>query len=151
MMVYTLTEAAKAVGRTRQALQMAIKKGTISATKDGLGQWTIDPAELHRVYKPVKAASASNDQNFHPLDAEKGAQIREMQARLDVMQQLVATLETQVSDIRRERDDWKQQADEWRLQVRALPAPEAPAAHEVAEAGKRRGPFWWLWPWSSIA
>lgn len=124
-MLYSLTDAAKAVGRTRQALQMAIKKGTISAQKNALGQWEIDAAELHRVYQPIKASPEAAGQNFHLLDGEKEAQIRELQARLESMERLATVLQ-------QERDDWKQQADEWRLQAKALP---------VGDATPRRG-FW---------
>ena len=31
----------------------AIKSGKISGTKDALGQWWVEPAELHRVPKPA--------------------------------------------------------------------------------------------------
>jgi hypothetical protein len=54
LMPYTLGQAAKAVGRTKATLQEAIKKGRISARKDDLGRYQIDPAELHRVYQPVR-------------------------------------------------------------------------------------------------
>jgi excisionase family DNA binding protein len=51
--MYTLKEAAEAVGLTKPAIFKAIKKGSISANKDERGQWIIDPAELHRIYKPI--------------------------------------------------------------------------------------------------
>lgn len=116
-MFYSLTDAAKAVGRTRQALQMAIKKGTISAQKNALGQWEIDAAELHRVYAPIKQPQQAEESDFHLLDSEKEAQIRELRAKLESMERLAAVLQ-------QERDDWKQQADEWRMQAKALPAGE---------------------------
>jgi len=117
--LYSLTDAAKAVGRTRQALQMAIKKGTISAQKNALGQWEIDASELHRVYQPVKSAGGGDGQNFHVLDSEKDAQIRELRAKLESVERLAEVLQ-------QERDDWKQQADEWRMQAKALPASSDP-------------------------
>jgi len=58
-MPYSLTQAAQAAGRTRQAIQQAIKKGHISATKNQFGEWEIEPAELHRVYPPNKPNGAS--------------------------------------------------------------------------------------------
>jgi predicted site-specific integrase-resolvase len=51
--VYTLKEAAEAVGMTKPAISKSIKRGSISATKDERGQWIIDPSELYRVYQPV--------------------------------------------------------------------------------------------------
>ena len=49
----SLKEAAESCGRGKPAILKAIQKGTISAKKNPLGEWEIDPAELHRVYKPV--------------------------------------------------------------------------------------------------
>ena len=119
-MVYSLTEAAKAAGRTRQALQAAIKKGTISAKKDAFGQWEIDPAELHRVYPLQKEVAANDPQDLLLAAAEKEAQIRELRARLEVMEQLA-------EELRGQRDKWMVEADEWRMQAKALPSPETSA------------------------
>lgn len=118
-MAYSLTEAAKAAGRTRQAIQAAIKKGTISARKDPLGQWEIDPAELHRVYAPPQTKAANDPLSLALADAEKEAQIRELRARLQAMEELA-------EELRGQRDKWMVEADEWRMQAKALPSPEAP-------------------------
>jgi uncharacterized protein YicC (UPF0701 family) len=58
--VLTLTEAAKATGLTRPGLLKAIQTGRLSASKNDLGQWRIDPAELFRVYEPVNAETNEN-------------------------------------------------------------------------------------------
>lgn len=50
--MYTLGQAATATGRRKSTLLNAIKTGKISARKNDLGVWEIDPAELHRVYPP---------------------------------------------------------------------------------------------------
>ena len=49
----TLLEASKKVGRSKQAIVKAVKKGTISATKNDKGIYVIDPSELFRVYEPI--------------------------------------------------------------------------------------------------
>lgn len=51
--MYSLKEAAEAVGVGKPALLKAIQKGRISAVKNDIGQWIINPSELYRVYKPV--------------------------------------------------------------------------------------------------
>lgn len=142
-MSYTLTEAAKAAGRTRQAIQCAIKKGTISAKKDAFGQWEIDPAELHRVYPPIKAKPANEAGDFTSLAAEKEAEIKALRARLDALEELKREIQARNEDLKQERDDWKQQAEEWRMQAKALPAPEGTAT-------ATRKALWW-WPFSMIA
>lgn len=58
--IYSLSGAAEATGLTRQGILAAIRRGTISAHKNALGQWAIDPAELHRVYPPVHPVRAAD-------------------------------------------------------------------------------------------
>jgi len=66
-MTYTLGTAAKAAGWTKATLQEAIKRGRISATKDVLGCYQIDPAELHRVYPPVTSYVQEPNETMPPL------------------------------------------------------------------------------------
>ena len=54
-MSYTIGQAAKATGKSKPTISRAIKSNTISATKNDDGSFTIDPAELHRVFPPVKS------------------------------------------------------------------------------------------------
>jgi excisionase family DNA binding protein len=56
-MSYTLGEAAKATGLTKPTLAKAIKNGKLSAAKNDNGSYSIDPAELHRVYPPIPITS----------------------------------------------------------------------------------------------
>jgi hypothetical protein len=52
-MPYSLKQAADATGRTKPTILRAIQTGKISAKKSEMGEWEIDPAELHRVYLPI--------------------------------------------------------------------------------------------------
>jgi hypothetical protein len=56
--VYSLKQAADAVGHGKPAILKAIKSGRISATKDELGAWVLEPVEVHRVY-PLVAKSGN--------------------------------------------------------------------------------------------
>jgi hypothetical protein len=49
-MIYTLGEAAKATGKSKTTVQRAIIKGSISASKNENGRYSIDASELHRVF-----------------------------------------------------------------------------------------------------
>ena len=51
-MSYSLGAAAAATGLNKTSILRAIKSGKISGTKDVLGQWWVEPAELQRVPKP---------------------------------------------------------------------------------------------------
>ena len=53
-MSYSLGAAAAATGLNKTSILRAIKNGKISGTKDALGQWWVEPAELHRLPKPGK-------------------------------------------------------------------------------------------------
>src|SRR3954454_4149948 len=55
-MAYTLKQAATAIGKSKPTVLRAIQTGRISAVRDETtGGWLIEPAELHRVYSPIKA------------------------------------------------------------------------------------------------
>jgi len=101
--VYTLGEAARAVGKTRPALAKAIKTGRLSAVRGEDGSYQIDhPAELHRVYPVARQLDGSGLQKFplavtaetaaglreelakwHALAEEREETIRDLRVRLD--------------------------------------------------------------------
>jgi len=71
-MSYTLAAAAAAAGVKKATVLRAIKSGRISGTRDELGQWHVEPVELHRVFPPAApAAAAANapQQYVLPFDA----------------------------------------------------------------------------------
>lgn len=106
-MPYSLTQAAKAVGRTRQAIQGAIKSGRISAQKDELGRYQIDAAELHRVYPPVSSPlSSSESKTLTVADSE-----------------LVNELRNRIRELQAEKEDWKEQARRWQEQAERMLPP----------------------------
>jgi hypothetical protein len=47
---YSLSEAATVCGVSKTAIRKSIKTGRLTGTQGALGQWRIEPAELHRVY-----------------------------------------------------------------------------------------------------
>jgi hypothetical protein len=63
--MYTIATAAAAVGRNKTAILRAINAGRISVAKDEDGEWIIDPAELHRIYPPLRSASMK-DSDMQP-------------------------------------------------------------------------------------
>ena len=62
--MYTIATAAAAVGRNKSAILRAINAGKISITKDENGEWQIDPAELHRIYPPLRSASMHGNEQL---------------------------------------------------------------------------------------
>lgn len=124
-MAYTLGEAAKATGKSKPTIQEQIKKGRISAVKDDLGRYQIDPAELHRLYPPIQKTEPVTEQTLTVLVSEKEAEIRGLQDRLKAVSELKERIERECEDLREDRNYW-------RLQARALPAPESQAQEPTA-------------------
>ncbi len=118
-MVYNISSASLAVGKTRQALQAAIKKGTISARKNDNGEWEIDPAELHRVYPPAKPQVQLEGCG---LQGDNQVQTVELRCRLEAAERLLEEARARAEDLKEERDGWKRQAEELLNQVKALPS-----------------------------
>jgi hypothetical protein len=52
-MAYSLAAAAAATGLNKTTVLRAIKTGKISGTRSQNGEWYVEPAELHRVYRSV--------------------------------------------------------------------------------------------------
>jgi hypothetical protein len=59
--MFTLATAAAAVGRNKTAILRAIKAGKIPVFQAENGEMQIDPADLHRIYPPLRA----NDTQHH--------------------------------------------------------------------------------------
>ena len=118
-MPYTLAEAAAATGTNKTTVLRAIKNGRITGTKDAFGQWTVEPAELHRVYPPV--ADAATDGSATPQRAmAHAAALTLAQQRATMAEERLTELKALVDDLRRDRDAWRDQA-----QARVLPASGA--------------------------
>jgi hypothetical protein len=114
-MSYSLKQAAAATGKTKTTILRAIQTSKISATKDALGAWQIDPAELHRVYKPVGDADVLQTHRQAPdlyerLLAEKDRQI--------------ASLSEQLAEANEERRTTLRQLTALLTDQRAKPGPD---------------------------
>src|SRR4051794_29765959 len=65
-MMYSVTEAARAVGRSKATIIRAIASGMLSATRDDPGKpWRIDPAELARAF-PDPVPDPVNEPDHDP-------------------------------------------------------------------------------------
>lgn len=98
-------EAGNQVGLSKQAILKAIHKGTLSAEKDGNGEWRIEPAELFRVYP----ATATTTDNRPATDDAAG-----LRRENELLREMIA-------DLREDRDRWREQAT--RLLPAAQPEP----------------------------
>lgn len=142
-MNYTLSQAAKATGKSKSSISRAIDTGRISANRNG-NLFEIDAAELHRVF-PLKV-----DTDSVPLNGSKNVPRNDLDDRgtgrnysilereIELLRERLGDKETQIDDLRGERDRLlkviEEQAGSFRLLTdqRQQPAPEpAPAARGI--------------------
>lgn len=134
----TLSQAAKASGKSKSTLSRAIKTGRLSATRLEDGNFSIDPAELFRAYP----ATPSNPYDERPTERNATPVAAEMQSRISMLELLlekereavtrereIAAREREIAtDLQEDRDRWRQQATGLLADLRALqeakPEPE---------------------------
>ena len=112
-MSYTLGDAAKATGKSKTTLHRAIKSGRISASKAEDGSYSIDPAELHRVFPAVTAGTPlgllpKNDEER--LSNTLSALRIQLEMHEKERERERALLQETIADLREDRDKWRQQA-----------------------------------------
>jgi excisionase family DNA binding protein len=138
----SLREAAQLAKTSKSTILRAIQSGRLSAARTDDGGYSIDPAELCRVYPPRPEPEPAADQAAPGAQADAAAtELRIRNAQLEAgFNALKAILEAEkkhLEEIREDRDRWAAQAE--RL---ALPAPDTPRAPTPAES--RRGLFGWM-------
>ena len=60
-MTYSLAAAAAATGTDESTILKSIEGGQIAATKDELGEWRIEAAELFLLYPPTTAPGSDSE------------------------------------------------------------------------------------------
>jgi hypothetical protein len=115
-MSYTLGEAARAVGKSKMTISRAIAAGRISAARNPDGTYSIEPAELHRVFSPVTPESGPGSTALMSRETDAvTATLRELRERL-------ADKDAVIDDLRRRLD----QADEERRRLTLMLTDERP-------------------------
>ena len=118
MQPLTLNQAAKVAHKSKAAILEAIRSGRLSANRNELQQWQIDPAELFRVY-PQNQSETSDENRDRPPEEnhptpillEKIASFEErLRATEAERERERRQLESQLDDLKTDRDHWRQQA-----------------------------------------
>lgn len=121
-MKYTAGQAAKAVDVSKATITRALQNGKISGSKNDSGVWSIDPAELHRVFPPVTYAPPATQTVKQSATSEKVNETGVLERENQMLREALI-------EARQERDRWHQIAE--RLSI-APPAP-APIQQKVTE------------------
>ena len=97
----TLSKAAKETGKSKSTLLKAIRTGRLSASRDDINNWKIDPAELFRVYE------ANGKIEHEETTSEPEGNWLELQQILERERLLLLQ---QIDDLKVDRDYWRNQA-----------------------------------------
>ena len=137
-MNYSLSEAAKATGKSKMTIQRAIKSHVISATRNDDGSYAIDPAELHRVFRPV-----TNDTGL--IQSEPPPDPAALQREIGVLRESLADKEGTIKDLRQRLDQEGEDRRKAHAQLAALLTDQrVQADREAQEAPPTRGSSWWV-------
>jgi len=110
-MSYTLGQAAKAVGMSKTSILRSIKAGRISAGRDELGQWAIEPCDLHRVYPPLTDDTGTGNGTEERGVTGGETALAEASTRATLAEARLSDFKSMLDDIREQRDRWQQQAE----------------------------------------
>jgi hypothetical protein len=143
--MYTIGTAAKATGKSKSTISRDVDKGKISAVKNEDGSYSIDPAELHRVYPPAGSSNGlsedqSNDRQPGDASPRTGWVERELQHSRERLSLLEGErdrereqLLEQIDDLRRRLDRTEEERRDKDRQLTAL----------LTDQRQRRYLRWW--------
>jgi single-stranded DNA-specific DHH superfamily exonuclease len=106
-MAYSLKQAADATGRSKPTILRAFQTGKISAKKSEIGEWEIEPAELHRVYSPIAAGVTRTD-----------GPDTEVTVELLLLRQELAAQAERLTALQEERERERRQLTKWITELR---------------------------------
>jgi excisionase family DNA binding protein len=112
-MYESLGQAAKACGVSKSTILRAIKSHRISAVRsERTNDWTIDPAELHRVFPPAPAGGNDGERDgngavTHGATAAEQAATAVLEAQIAGLRDTAELLRAQLDDVRTDRDHWR--------------------------------------------
>ena len=138
---------------SKTSILRSIKAGRISAGRDELGQWAIEPCELHRVYPPLTEDNDAGNGTGERAVIGGGTALLGANARASLLEWRINDLRTMLDEMRGQRDDMRGQRndmrherDHWREQAQRLALADqrertAAAAPQATPEPERR-PWW---------
>lgn len=109
--MFTVLEAANAVGKSKSTILRDIRENRLGATRDGKkSPYKIDPAELYRVYPdaPRRAIDAPDGASRR---TDNAAEIAALKAKLDAAETRAEERERQIHQQDRTIDDLRSRLD----------------------------------------
>ena len=140
--MYSLGQAARAVGKAKSTLSRDVKAGRISAIRNSDGSLAIDPAELHRVYPPVLRSNGMNgsgtvtSNDSQPIAATVGRGFE-----VELLRERIAEQAEAIRDLRARLD--AESAERRRVQERLTGLLTHRSAGSVPASGAALSRPWW--------
>jgi len=110
----TLGQAAKHTGLSKSTISRAIASGRLSVVSKGTGSYSIDPAELFRVFPSNSSDNAQLERSATRIETpEQPAQHHDtaaLIAEIAGLKAVILKLEDQIADLKQQRDGWQEQA-----------------------------------------
>ena len=147
----TLNQAAREAGRSKATLLEAIRGGRLSAPKDELGRYQIDPAELFRVY-PLTAQRPDVETATDPMPPTTETAL--LQQKVELLERIIQGIENERNDLRRRLDAESEARENAAAEIRRLtlmltqqpnPEPEAQPVPTANQNGRPATVRPWLW------
>jgi excisionase family DNA binding protein len=113
-MHYTLGEAAKRTGLSKPTIQRAIKSGKLSALRNEDGSYSIDPAEVERVYGPLPVTGNGDSNETQNVTAVSSNETEGLGAVLQHLRERLSSVELERE---REREQLSGQIDDLRRRL----------------------------------
>lgn len=111
----TLGQAARLTRTSKTTLTRAIKAGRLSATRRDDGVYSIDPAELARVYSvtaETPATGAATVATVHQATPERdGGDTVALQVEIEVLRAQLDMMREHAAELRHQRDGWQNAAE----------------------------------------
>src|SRR3954451_9471628 len=138
--MYSIGQAARATGKSKSVIHTAIKTGRISATKDEDGTYSIDPAELHRVFPPAPSQNGSEERDSDvPESSDLRFENGRLKGELHQLRERLAAIDNQhdgerlqlvdqIEDFRRRLDQSAQSRRDKDRQLTAVLTDQRPKA-----------------------
>lgn len=141
--MYSLGRAAKAVGRAKSTISNDLKTGKISAIRNLDGSWTIDPAELHRVYPPVSNPNGSPNTESNnrepPVAGDRtGTELAGLRREVELLREQLDNRDESIRDLRSRLDAESGERRTAQAQLTALLTDQRSLPAKVS--------WWWWWP-----
>ena len=146
-----LNQAAREAERSKATLLEAIRSGRLSAPKDGLGRYQIDPTGLFRVYPPTGRRPDAETATDPLQPITETALLRQ---KVELLERIIQGVENERNDLRRRLDAESEARENAAAEIRRLtlmlthqpkPEPEAQPAPTANQNDHLAPVRPWLW------